>query len=157
MKTQRSITALMGLLVFVLFALCLLLVLLTGANIYSRLSRNSELLYSQRTISQYLTTRVRQAESVDTGDFGGCDTLIFREEIGSEAYVTRVYCHNGFLQELFTSESAAFSPEDGEKLLEAENLTLETDGSRLEIRITFSGGAERHLTLYPRNGREVSP
>ena len=55
-ETTRKWTDLMALLVFALFALCVLLVLLTGAKIYRNLVDRSRESYEARTAAQYITS-----------------------------------------------------------------------------------------------------
>lgn len=158
MKQKKSkITELMALVVFAVFAVCVLAVLLTGAEVYKNLVDRGEEDHASRTAAQYVTTRVRQAESVCVADFGGQDALEIREEIGGSVYVTRVYCHDGFLRELFASESGDFSPEDGEKVLQLQGLSLNLTGKVLTAGLRLPDGTEQTLTLYLRAGEEVLP
>lgn len=158
MKNERKkskITDLMALLVFSVFAVCVLAVLLTGADVYRKLVDRGDSCYDSRTAAQYVTTRVRQADqagSIAVEDFGGVEALVLREEINGKAYLTRVYCFDGFIRELFTGENGSFSPEDGEKLLEAEGLSFSLGENLLAASITLSDGTVRELTLYLRSG-----
>lgn len=159
-QENSKITGLMALLVFAVFAVCVLGVLLTGAGVYKRLVGSGAEDYSRRTAAQYVTTRVRQADragSVGLEDFGGQDALVLREKIGGSMYLTRVYCFDGWIRELFTTESGDFSPEDGEKVLEAEGLSFAMEGSSLLAQITLPDGTVQELTLYLRSEGEVLP
>lgn len=142
-------TSLLALLVFVLFALCLLLVLLTGAGIYRNLVRRGEESFVRRTAVQYIATRVRQARAVAVEDFGGGKALVFPETIDGETYLTRVYCHEGWLMELFSTVDADLSPEDGERLLEAEPVELDREGNLLTVK---TGGQKLYLHLREGEG-----
>ena len=62
---QHQLNGLMALLLFGVFAACVLAVLLTGANAYRRLTQRDQAAYLRRTCVQYLATRVRQADSRD--------------------------------------------------------------------------------------------
>ena len=89
---QHHLDGLIALLLFGVFAVCVLAVLLTGANAYRRLTERDQSAYSRRTCAQYLATRVRQADSlngISVESFGGTDALVL-EETGSE-YLTRIY------------------------------------------------------------------
>lgn len=159
-QNKSRITSLMALLIFGVFAVCILMVLLTGADVYSRLVDRGQQHYDCRTVAQYVTTRVRQADragSVTVADFGGVNALVLREEIHGEGYLTRVYCFDGFIRELFTAEGGDFSPEDGEKLLEAKQLSFSLEDSTLSARITLSDENTRELTLHLRSAEEVQP
>ena len=145
MKEKPSnLTEFLALAVFALFALCLFGVLLTGAKVYRNLVDQGSRSYADRTAAMYLSTRVRQSGGITVEEFDGCPALVSREEIDGRTYVTRVYCCDGYLRELFCAENAALSPEDGEIVLEAETfsaqleqntLLVELDGNCLTFRL----------------------
>lgn len=158
-KRESKITGLLVLMVFALFALCILMVLLTGAEAYEALVHRGEKSYEYRTAAQYLAARVRQSDALDritVEDFNGCSTLELRQEIEGEGYITRVYCHDGFLRELFTAEDGSFSPEDGEKLMALAELSFEKTENALSARLVTAAGVEETLVWYLRSG-EVLP
>lgn len=143
-------TSLAALLVFTLFAVCLLLVLLTGAGVYRRLSENGGARYTQATAAQYIATRCRQGRNLSVEDFEGTEALTFAEDFGGVTYLTRVYLYDGWLMELFSAEAAQLSPEDGEKILQADQVDFEWEDNGL----TFTLDGEVHcLTL--REGKVV--
>lgn len=157
-KKDSKVTGFLVLVVFALFAVCLLLVLLTGAKSYESLVRRGDAAYDYRTAAQYLATRVRQsdvAEGICLEAFGGCDALVLRQEIDGESYCTRIYCHDGWLRELFTTEKGSFSPEDGEKLLKMEALDFEAEGNTLTARFVTAGKTE--TCIWHLRSREVLP
>jgi len=157
MKTgQRKgkVDNLLVLLLFGVFAVCVLSVLLTGADIYQRLSARDQRSYDQRTAAQYLTTRVRQADrlgDVSIQSFEGQDALVFTEEIEGGLYETLVYCYDGYLRELFAAVGGGFLPEDGERVLAAQELTIRRDGQLLDMELTSPSGEVQTLKLYLRS------
>lgn len=155
-QTSSKITDLLTLVVFAVFAVCVLSVLLTGAKVYQKFVRSGGESYAQRTAVRYVTTRVRQAQSVSVEDFGGCSALTLREQIDGEGYLTRVYCHEGYIRELFSAETADLSPEDGERILEAEGLAFSLENGLLTVEITQAGEKQRLMLLLP-GGKEVIP
>jgi len=156
---KRKADALIVLLLFGIFAVCILSVLLTGADAYRRLSQRDDASYDHRTASQYLSTRIRQSDCLDAvaiEDFEGTDALVFTETIDGVSYETRVYCYDGYLRELFTAAGGDFLPGDGEKVLKASSLTLRMDGQRILVELTSPAGDAQRLTLYLRSGEEVA-
>lgn len=136
MKEKRmEITRVLALLTLTVFALCLLLVLLGGAGVYRNLVDRGEENHNRRAALHYLTTRVRQADAVDIGTFQGCEALILEEQIRGETYLTWVYCWDGWLWELYAVPGGMFSPEDGQKILEAESLSCSLEGSLLTLEL----------------------
>lgn len=150
----------MGLMVFFLFALCLLLVLLTGARIYRSTVQAGSTCFDTRTAAQYLTTRLHQSDcrdQVTVETFSGTDALVFREEIGGSGYLTMVYCYGGSLRELFCTETGSFSPGDGELLFPLQNLSLEKQGDVILAELTLPEGEHLFLTIQLRSEQEVIP
>lgn len=144
--------------VLALMAVCLLLVLLTGAGRYRSMTLRGGESFASRTAALYLTTRIRQAdrqEAVRVEDFDGAQALSLREQIGESWYVTRVYCYDGWLRELFTAESGDFSPEDGEKLMELSALSFSLEEGLLTAELTQPDGSCQTLTLWLRGGKEA--
>jgi len=170
-SNKSSITSLAPLLLFVIFTTCILVVLLSGADVYQKFSKRDQVSYQQRTIAQYLTTRIRQSDTagmICVGDFQNGpeeliqsnvsysgNTLFLREELGGRIFYTRIYCHEGYLRELFAESGLQFSPSAGEKILEINALTFTIQDDLLYIAITYSDTTTETLVLYLRNGEEV--
>lgn len=149
---QHHMDALAALLLFGVFAVCVLSVLLTGARAYRRLTQRDQTAYERRICTQYIATRVRQADSagrVTVEDFDGVPALTLVDDAG---YVTRVYCYDGYLMELYTAADAGLTPEAGERLLEAGNLALSLEDGLLEVIVTSPEGIEDTLYLSLRSG-----
>ena len=58
---KHHLDGLIALLLFGVFAVCVLVVLLTGADAYRRLTQRDEAAYDRRVCAQYMATRLRQA------------------------------------------------------------------------------------------------
>ena len=144
-------------LVFGVFALCVAAVLLTGGKTYQTLTQRGSMAHSRRVAVRYLTTRFQQAPTVRVEDFCGLQALTAREEIGGKTYLTRVYCHEGTVRELFSAENAQVAPEDGEIVLEAEKLTFSQEDRLLTVEITHPDGSCQYLLLALPEWKEVSP
>lgn len=163
MKTERKSSHLDGLLLLLLFsvfALCILLVLLTGADAYRELNQRDQESYDRRTAVQYLATRVRQADrlgGLEVEAFGTGDSLLLTEEINGSLYETRVYCWEGSLRELFTAAGQGLTPQDGEIILPAEDLAVTLEDGVLDLRLTDGTGQAQTLTLTLRSREDVTP
>ena len=150
---QHQLNGLMALLLFGVFAACVLAVLLTGANAYRRLTQRDQEAYLRRTCVQYLATRVRQADSrdcVSVERFGGADALVLTETDGS--YTTRIYCYDGWLMELYAAADADMEPQDGEKVLELSSLRLTLEDGALTADTVDTAGASGTLRMTLRSG-----
>lgn len=157
LRRKHQIDGLLALALLGLFAVCILAVLLSGARTYRRLAARDDAAYDRRTAVQYVATKVRQADrigSVAVEEFGGVQALLLREELEGELYETRIYCHDGYLRELFTVADSGLLPEDGEKILPAQafSVALETPGDRLRVALEVADGDCRELVLHLRSG-----
>ena len=75
---KHDLSSLLVLLLFAVFAVCILSVLLTSADTYRRLSDRDQGSYDHRTAAQYIVTKIRQADRQDTVSvraFDGEDAL----------------------------------------------------------------------------------
>ena len=153
---KHHIDGFIALLLFGVFAVCVLAVLLTGADAYRRLTRRDNAAYDRRTCVQYVATRVRQADTLDgvsVEDFGGTACLALRDG----DYVTRVYCYDGWLMELYCAGGSELDPEDGERVMAAQALDLSLEDGMLTIAATDAQGTESTLLLSLRSGEGEAP
>ena len=149
----------MVLLLFGVFAVCILVVLLSGTSVYDRLTRRDEAVFDSRSAVQYLATRVHQAENADAvslriGEDGGA-VLCIRQAYGDEMYETLLYCREGWLCELFEESGADVDTVAGEKILPVESLAGSFDNGLLTLSIKDENG-EQQVVLLLRGG-EVLP
>ena len=152
MKEKSSkLTDLLALTVFAVFALCVLLVLLSGAKVYRGLVARGEESFATRTAARYMTMRVRQAESVEIASFEGCEALVIPEEVGEATYLTYVYVYDGYVRELYCAENAALLPADGEKVLPADSLHLTLEEGLLNISV------DSQVLYLDLSGKEAAP
>ncbi len=133
-----------------LFALCLTALLLAGAGVYRRMVDSGDRSYAARTCAQYVGTKVRQCENaaaLGVEDFQGVPALVIAEQIENTPYITRIYCHEGWLMELFSAREGELSPENGEKLLPAQAFSCELQPDRLQVTVVDGFGRPVYLTF----------
>lgn len=150
-KIQHHMDGLLLLLLFGVFAVCVLSVLLTGAKAYRRLTLRDQEAYSRRTCVQYIATRVRQGDmegAVTVEPFGEGDALV----MAKDGYVTRVYWHDGWLMEMYAGEDVQLAPEDGEKIMELDGLAMSMDGGLLTVEVDGGDAGTDTLRLSLRSG-----
>lgn len=140
--SHKSISSVAALLVLAVFSIGILGALLGGARIYRGLTEQGRSDYDRRTCLQYLSTKLSQApapQGIKIRQFGTSQSLFLLEAIDGREYSTRIYCHNGWLMELFSVNSDGFSPEDGEKILPLNSLSLSQDGALLTLLAESAG------------------
>ena len=153
--TKHHMDGLLVLLLFGVFAVCILSVLLTGARVNRALAARDSAAYDLRTASQYLSTKVRQSAGADAlrvEPFGDTTALVLEEYYDGDCYLTRIYCHDGYLRELFSAEDDEMTPSDGEPVLPAQALDLRLEEGLLRTTLNTGDGAPITLLLHPRGG-----
>ncbi|RKI63981.1 DUF4860 domain-containing protein [bacterium 1xD42-67] len=149
--SQHHIDGLLALLLFGVFAVCVLAVLLTGARAYRGLTQRDQAAYSRRVCVQYIATRVRQADGLDrvkVEPFGESQALVLSED----GYATRVYCYEGYLMELYASVEEVLQPEDGQRIIPMGGMELALEDGMLSMDITDGQGVKDSLRLSLRSG-----
>ena len=151
---QHHMDTLAALLLFGVFAACVLTVLLTGADAYGRITVRDGVAYDRRTCIQYVATRVRQADTangVSLEVFGGVKALVLKDW-DDPTYVTRVYYHDGYLMELYAEADLDLGPEDGERIMACDWMRLSLDDGLLTVDLLDSQGEVSTLQLALRSG-----
>ena len=97
---KHDLGSLLVLLLFAVFAVCILSVLLTSADTYRRLSGRDQGSYDRRTAAQYITTKVRQADrqgAVSVRSFDGQAALVRTQSMRRASGMGRRFCGMGAL------------------------------------------------------------
>jgi len=137
-----------------LFALCAAVAVLAGARVYRGVAQRGAAADDSRRAVRYLSTRIHQSqEPVEVGTFGENEALILRDQVDGQRYITRIYCYEGYLRELYTPEAGEFSPADGEKLFPLESLSFRESEALLRITVTLE---EDYTLIFHKTG-EVLP
>ena len=132
-------------------AVCVLIVLLTGAKAYRGLTERDRAAYDRRTCVQYIATKVRQGDvegGVTVEPFGDTAALCMRQY----GFVTRVYCYDGWLMEMYTFEDAELTPQDGEKVMPLSGLSFDLEDGLLTVELQSGEGVTDTLRLALRSG-----
>ncbi len=160
-RDKHGVSSVAVLLLMSIFAVCVLMVLLTGASSYKRLASRDSKVYEWRTGIQYITAKIRQTDesgAVWIDDFDEnvqVDTLFLSEIIGKQTYITRIYCYNGYLYELYTSEDASMNLQDGTQIMPLKEMKLGQKDNRLAVSLTDENNTkvQQILTLRSKGGQ----
>ncbi len=151
---KKNLSGLIVLVLFGVFAVCILAVLLSGTGVYGRLVERDENAFDDRTAAQYLSTRIHSAanaDSISIVSVDGSDALRILESYDEESYQTLLYCRDGWLYELFTISDGEVDPEAGERILPAERIKGSIENGLLKINLTDENG-EQSLLVSLRGG-----
>lgn len=163
-QTRRhGLDSVFVLLLFGVFACCLMLVLLTGARSYKSVADRGEVAYEQRICTQYIATKVRYNDysgGVTVGPFSEeepeLSTLFLHQTIEGEDYWVRIYCYDGTVRELFTEADQTMEPEDGQEVMAASALEFTLEEGLLTITAADTAGQISELSLLLRSGEEAA-
>lgn len=157
-RKRRFPDGLLVLLLFGIFAACILAVLLTGADAYKRLTLRDEQAFDARTAARYLETRLHQADERN-GIFPGTfdrkeegresyPVLFLEEKVEETSYYTRVYCYDGYLRELFCQAENEMEPEDGEKILPLRQVEFQLTKEGLLLAVLTGTDGKKQQVYY---------
>ena len=147
----RRIDTVFVLFVFGIFAFSVLMVLLLGAGVYRNVNDISRDGQYRHTAMSYIWTKTRNFDdvsSISVGDFNGIPALFIDEKLGDTDYRTTIYGFDGWLYELFSEVGLGFSPQDGTRIVMAEDLAFKDAGNGL-IEVTTG---DLWMLITPRSG-----
>ena len=169
MKTKSKsidISFLAPLFLFACFSICVLSVLLIGADLYRTQTERDITDYRRRTVSQYITTRIRQSDSYDAcfvGDFETAapqstgNAFFSTETIDGKVYYTCMYCHDGYLYELFAAADVPPDFSAGEPIIPVKSVIFIDDGRNIHAMITHTDGSQQKTVVNLRCAGEKLP
>ena len=130
---------------FLVFTLSTLTLVLFGANIYQNTVNSMEDNYNARTVCSYISGKFRSNDSagdISIGSIDGQPSLILNQEINDASYSTYIYEYDGYLRELFVSDSVTLGAEvlnAGNKLCPVDKFEVSECNEGLNpVKITVS-------------------
>jgi hypothetical protein len=140
-----------SILLFTAFAIAVLMTLMLGARFYQGMNEMSHSGHEERTSLSYMWSKIKNNDKIDmisVGEFEGIPSLLLFQVYGETTYVTRIYAYDGWIYELFSEYGFDMLPEDGTRILQADNLAFEMN-DRGMIKVTAGMGS---VFIYPRSG-----
>lgn len=146
----RSIQQLCTLLIFSLFALSSLLLILTGANTFHKVSVHIADNDQARASLSYVANKIRsgdQAGAINLEQPAGTPALVISSSYDGELYKTYLYWHNGSLMEQFLAGADDFIPQHGERIISLRQFTVTQRGSLLVIAAQTESGRNTSISV----------
>ncbi len=164
--TRHHMDGVYVLLLFAVFAGCILFVLLFGASAYEKLVKRDQASYNKRTGIQYLAAKIRHSDSenhIFVGSFSDRENAaaddrntLYLQFVGDDGEVpgfyTKIYYYDGYIREILCADDSGLSPEDGSQIMAAEGLQISSDGNLITFVITNEDGSESCLKIASRSG-----
>lgn len=167
LQNSQKIDSVFTLLIFCAFAAAVLLVLILGAQVYENVTARSDAANDHRLALSYIGAKISHNDTLDNiyvDSFWGyqeepdINTLYLEEDYGDISYHTMIYLADGWIRELYCQKGLQFNPQDGLKILEAQELTFYQyeDSGLLYITCMDKNGSSMSLYITPRCIRGVS-
>ncbi len=132
------------LLILCVFSAAVLSLLLSGAGTYKNITEKDRASQQEQILELFISNKIFQAETRDAvrlTEEGGVSVLCVDSTENGEPHITRVWYYDGWIRELYSDAGYNFTPDDGEKIARAEELSFTQGGGLLKVRIV-SGGKE---------------
>lgn len=145
---------------FTMFAITAFLLILIGARQYQHTADTMDANYESRTISSYLTEKIRQNDSVGNVSIAkleGTPALAIETVENDVTYITYIYYYKDALREIVVNASSVFSLDSGQEIIQTGGFTAEMMSERLlKITITTTEDQEQvlYLPLHSNGGKE---
>jgi hypothetical protein len=149
-NSKHMIDILFVLSLFALFAICSVVLILFGADIYKKTVSSMDSNYASRTSVAYITEKVRQSDQYDSiyiDDSLGYERLMMTQEINGFTYATSLYEYDGFLYELFARTDIELPIDAGQQVIAINNLKFELVTDSL-LKVDYSDESEESKTIY---------
>lgn len=135
---------------FTMFAVTSLLLSILGAKQYHQTVASMDQNYQIRTSSSYLIEKLHQHNTlhgVSITELDGVRALALTSEEKGIPYITYIYAYDGFLRELYVSDSSVFSLEAGQPIMEAADFDMRLLNGQL-LYLSFSDASGHTYPLY---------
>lgn len=149
-QDRRSPDSLLILLLLCIFALCSLVLVIFGANIYNSISEQRTSSFQLTTPLSYTSSKVRAADGADSirlEEKEGATALILTTIDGGEPCETWIYTYDNNLCEIYVGQGASFSLSDGSPILRDCSLDYTLENGLLTMTSTDSEGKTMEMTV----------
>lgn len=160
-KHSSKIDSVFVIALFTMFAATAFLLILIGAKQYKNTAENMDANYECRTISSYLTEKIRQSDcqgNIQTTFLEGVPALSLETTENDILYTTYIYYYKNALREIVVNSSSVFSLESGQEIIKTGGFTAEQITDQL-LKITIITTKKEKQTLFlplHSNGKEQS-
>ena len=148
---SKKIDTVFVLALITLFAATAFLLVLIGAKQYRHVTDTMNENYEDRTVSSYLTEKIRQNDTQDAisiVSLDGTTALSLKATEEGFQYITYIYYFEGALRELVVTGNSVFTLASGQEIIELQDFSPElVNDSLLRITVTDTRGNSQELYL----------
>lgn len=150
-RRSNKIDSVFVIALFTVFAITAFLLILIGAKQYQHTADMMDTNYESRTISSYLTEKIRQndaTESIFVTELDGVSALALVSYENDVTYVTYIYYYDEALREIMVTDNSVFSLATGQEIIKTNGFYAELiESDLLKITITTTEGTTKDLYL----------
>ena len=145
---------------FTMFAVTAFLLILIGAKQYQHTADTMDSNYESRTISSYLTEKIRQNDSqgqVSIVKLENTNALSIKTTEDDISYITYIYYYDNALREIVVNDQSVFSLSTGQEIIKTGGFEAELITANL-LKITITTSEDKlqtiFLSLHSNSGKE---
>lgn len=140
-RLAETVSSAASMTLFLIFSVCCLIIIAVAASAYGRISGNYDSTFSSAAAVRYITNKIRAGESAEVLSES---ELLLR----GDGCVTLIYFSGGAVCERLFAKGDEPVSSGGEKMFEAERLTVENADGLIKVTAEDSGHS---FTAYCRN------
>jgi len=153
---RHSMSGTFVFLVLGVFALFSMLLVLLGAQAYRSGVEQTTSNGQARVLQTFVRNAVRSDDAegvIQVKEIDGLPVITFESDWDGERYIKYIYCYEGELCELFTSEEYGFSPDGGERICAVGSFQPTIKDGLMTIDMTSENGEPCTVSIALRGGR----
>ncbi len=131
--TSRVLNTFAGMLLFLIFTVCMLMIIGAAAGTYSRINKGYETTYGSAAALRYVSNKIRAADTCEVLSSGNGITVT------NGSLLTVIYMGNDGLYEKNVAINGNIEPVGGELILEIDGLSVVDDGKIYRINVECGG------------------
>lgn len=133
-RYAETISSAANMTLFLLFAVCCLVMISVAASAYSRINENYGNTFNSTAAVRYITNKIRASEGAEIL----AENQLLLENTG---YSTLIYQQNGAVYERLFPEGDIIIAEGGEELFHAEKLSVQNKNGLISVTVTDDNGS----------------
>ena len=141
--TSRVLGTAASLLLFLVFAVCMIVIIGAGAGIYGRINTGYEMTYGSSAAIKYVSNKMRASDSCQLLDDGNG---IILENV---SILTVIYKGSSGIYEKSASSDSGVTPAGGELVVETDGFSISEENGLYVITVTCGGDT---MSAFVRKG-----
>lgn len=157
------------LMLFAIFAGCVLMVLLFGASSYEKLVERDGNSFQRRTGASYIAAKIRHNDvsgTVQVGSYSDRENskadeietlyLQYVDKNGTpvEGYYTKIYYYDGYIREILCEDGVTLQPETGSGIMKAAGFSCSLQEDVVDFLLTYDNEESNHMRIKLRSAQK---